>query len=228
MIKVQPRANVPDEFVEEVAKIATQRVKDIQEEINNMSPFQAKMHYKKIGMAVSRLALLARRDPDAIDQMKTILRSLPYTEYAVKAHDRTYFNWETNKDERISETYLYGLSKDVVIPFEGQKWDMGPYQVWVPANAFFKNGKHEYQFIPNRAPETYRRTPHHHAGYEKNPFGSATCWGTFGEIVTSLTQDGDVPELFRSIYIYLCRYNPHSPLGDGRLSTRLYPFARIA
>jgi hypothetical protein len=181
-----------------------------------------------MAMPLSRLVLLARRDPAAIDTMKTALRALPYTEYAVKEHNRTEYDWDARQDVVVHGTYLYGLSQDVTIPSAGKKFGMGPYQVWVPVTAFAKNGHKDYQFIPNLAPTSYYRTPHHHAGGASNPFNSGTCWGGFGGIVKSMTAEGDVPELFRSIYIYLSRYDAGSPLGGAHLNTHYFPFARVA
>jgi hypothetical protein len=93
------------------------------------------------------------------------------------------------------------------------------------------------QMIPMRQMMATERTPHHTArmpyfnntvAQVNNPLDMEpyACWGGFSPIIFACGDECDVIELFRNIYIYLCRYDPHSPLARvNREMTERFKFA---
>ena len=254
MIKIVPRATIPDEFVDLIVDISVKKVKAIQLEVDAMDPYWRQFHLKKVGTTISRLISIARRDPQVIDQLKTTLRSLPYVDYEVIEKPIYRQNQVTYEDDWMDTLYLYGLTKPVTVEntqsqYIGPKsrlharirrpedyaevvkerWDMGPYQIYLPVEAFFSSIASLWQFIPDRMPTVWARTPHHKAGShnasEPKFWKAETCWGSFGSVMTTLQADADIPETFRTLYFYVTRYNPGS-VYSLKVSQEAYPFAR--
>jgi hypothetical protein len=192
---------------------------------------------QRSGQAIAQLRALLK-DPARIDMEYTRLRTLPYTKF------------ETTTREGYP--YLYGLTRDVTIEFNG-KWNMGPYGVVIPL-AFFEPMRTVYpdssenrsvrnwkaiHMIPMRNILDSHRTPHHTARLRyandsgvpvsNNPIDMIpnTCWGGFSSIVYACGDECDITELFRNIYIYLTRHDPHSPLVRmSREMTEGFSFAQ--
>ena len=234
MIKVAPRATITDEFKQYMKAIYTARLLMYQNEAEKYASSQAYYQgfLRRKGQAIAQARALVK-DPERIDMEYTRLRSLPYTKFETV--------------ERENYPYLYGLTRDVTIEFNG-KWDMGAYAVVIPL-AFFTPMRSVYpdsglvrkwgaiQMIPMRNMLSVERTPHHKAYMPKtagvapstNPLDmeTHTCWGGFASIVYSCGEECDITELFRNIYIYLTRHDPHSPLVHvSREMTERFSFAQ--
>ena len=67
-------------------------------------------------------------------------------------------------------------------------------------------------------PKANNRFPHHYCEKryddDVHPLDRSiyTCWGSFSAPIAVQLNALDVPELFRTLQIYLSRYDPHSPL----------------
>jgi hypothetical protein len=164
------------------------------------------------------------------DMMYTRLRGLPYTEYDIVIHD--------------DFPYLYGLTKDVVMPWAGINWSWGEYKIYVPLSFFpcmrtkYTSNSSKNHFVPVRDEFIWGRTPHHYANKpSETPFSvldmnPATCWGSFNGVVQALVDECDVIELMRTLYIYLTRYDDGSVYTNHFRPNKLdtshsgFPFVR--
>ena len=140
---------------------------------------------------------------------KTRLRSLPYARFTVV--------------ERNGERYGAGVTKPILITMpEGEMhagtWHLGPYAVYVPFSAIEEQNAGRFHFIPLKNPKANNRFPHHYCEKryddDVHPLDRSiyTCWGSFSAPIAVQLDALDVPELFRTLQIYLSRYDPHSPL----------------
>ncbi len=158
----------------------------------------------------------------------TRLKQLPYAKFdAVKSGGRVYFKATT---------------KDLIVTVSGHrrnrwsgKYDIGPYSIYVPYSDVLSGNIDSFHFIPekNNKLDGYEQweldergtIPHyrhlHHYGLcwcreskLNNPltYESRTCWGNFGSMVSAIMNDGDLPELYRTLYLYVSIQNPNSPL----------------
>jgi hypothetical protein len=95
-----------------------------------------------------------------------------------------------------------------------------------------------YQFIPLWANDDkfYYRHPHHHTGagsFRRHEplkdhlwWQAVTCWGGFNGIIASIVDQCDIAEMFRTVSIYLERYDPHSVLTARLEEPNYFTFAR--
>lgn len=174
-----------------------------------------KATYNKDYLTAKRGPVLARLHPIVhgvnsddrvgMEYEKTRLHVLPYTQFTAFRHFGT--------------SYLAGVTQPIAINFSGKTYHLGPYKVCVPVSIFDGTRLHGVHFIPLKFPQSTNRHPHHRVslnGEEENthPLDRhvSTCWGSYASILIGLVEDGDIPELFRQFYIYLKRYNHHSPL----------------
>jgi len=219
-IKIAQRATITDEFKQAMQQIYRGKLQKYQDEAERIksSPRYYGEFIQRRGQAIALLRALTK-DPERIDMEYTRLRTLPYTKFETV--------------EREGYPYLYGLTKDVMIEFNGM-WNMGPYGVVIPLTFFaplrtvyasnnnsVRNWK-AVQMVPMRSKLDNHRTPHHTARMpyvddqpvSGNPLDMIpnTCWGGFSSIIYACGDECDITELFRNIYIYLCRHDPHSPL----------------
>ncbi len=117
------------------------------------------------------------------------------------------------------------------------KYNIGAYSIYVPYNsALISNNIDSIHFIPEKNMTAddgryHRRHMHHYAMADQqemisNPltYRPSTCWGNFGPIISMNLQAGDIPELFRSLYLYVTIQNVDSPLV---YPTELFFYRRI-
>lgn len=139
----------------------------------------------------------------------------------------------------LNQSYIKAVTKEMAPDYgEGsrkRKVEIGAYAIYISMNALLHGNINDYHFIPARKPIadepilsrdrtysyiTHYRHLHHyadfnsHEGHYKNPlsYRPKTCWGTFGSMMPSIAQDGDLAELFRALYLFLFVQNPNSPL----------------
>jgi hypothetical protein len=232
-IRVAPRASISDAFKQAIVEISAERLKAIKEDLE----YRPKDQFLRKNMApiIVRLGKLVNpaTRADAMDEIMTRLRGLSYTAFDVEeiAYSSGREFWDEQQLKYVSKPaevarHLVGVTQDVIISSHG-KWNMGPYKAMIPFSKLIKSKQQgDWQFIPvSQPPDYYYRHPHHHAGYGSTWMHSATCWGGFNQIIPSLCKMADVPELFRTIYIYLGRYDGSSVL-TAHLSQGNFPFAR--
>ncbi|MEL7589779.1 MAG: hypothetical protein AAGU17_00585 [Anaerolineaceae bacterium] len=226
-MKIAPRAQLSQEFVDTLREIYTARLEDYKRAIKEY-PYsqQVNAYFSKNKMHIAKLISLLK-DKSAFDFELTRLRSLNYSEYCIKTNSK-------------GSRYLCGLSFPVVIPIERVKLNLGPY--WVCTLVDFLKGcdrdgmqgqnGYRFHFYPERQEMSETRTPHHY-GYWQNSetpsspldYGSSTCLGGFNTIIYSLAACGDVTEYLRNCFIYI---NRHSPGDQLRYSTiRSFPWAEV-
>ena len=215
MIKVKPRTAVPAEFVDALKSTARARLAAMKAEMEGFNTRYRPMYVKQHALAIARLQKLLK-DPIAQDMEITRLRGLPFTSF-----------WMDYG--HVENGYFAAETKDIIVAHNKDKWNLGPYRVYMPVSSFIKGEVGSFRnagfhFVPMREPLTEQRHMHHvcysnsDAVAKKDPLlmNPSTCWGGFGPVVLGNVRDGDVVETFRTIYTYLTRYDASSPLAwDG-------------
>jgi hypothetical protein len=215
MIKKYFRAEVTPEFIHALQTIARTKIARYADEAKFMPERSKKLYVSRKAPVVAKLNKL--RTDDGRDYEITRLRSLDFIRYEVLDHEGS--RWLVAHTRDILMTRWDGERQ----PGENaQRWNMGPYTIYIPVDDFISGSTIHFHFVPDREPLTMYRHPHH-KGYLVNIITPAsplqmdpsTCWGSFGTIVTGCVTDGDVVETFRALHAYLSRYNVRSPLGGG-------------
>ena len=216
MLKIKKRAEITEEFKDQILHAATKRLEKLRSDYDSVHPRFRERFMRDNGMIISNLKGIVS-DAGKRDFLWTRLRALPYDEFAVE-------KWK-------QFTYLRALTKDITV--SPDKVSIGPYWVFVNVDNYIASQTGDLHFVPTRDPLNSRRF-YHHTGYgprfhdENNRRGSAvshhldtqpsTCWGTFGSFATSAFNMMDTPELLRTIHVYLSRHNDHSNLGSNGMT----------
>ena len=206
-IRIASRASITDAFKEALIDIYKQRLISFKTQLDEAPASVARRLRADSGLKIGRLVSLIN-DSHAFDREITKLRSLSYTMFDIV--------------ENKGVSFMYGKTKPIAMTDDTDYWNIGEYGVYLPLerlktarmNQTFEG---DWHFIPFSSPRAIVRTPHHvSTAGDGHPFSrpSKTCWGTFGATVPSILEDGDVVELFRTVYLYIERYNPRSPLGS--------------
>lgn len=201
------RAQLTDEAVDWAKDFWKESYRRMKQNIQD-APIRAREQLEyDLAPAMNRIYTIFQ-NPVAMDEEITRLRALPYT--LIEARDAAV----PGVKEPIR--YLVAHTKPVII-MDGGPYDMGPYTVYLPMDLLTRGTNSEHlHLVPDRAPETGCRHPHHvvRAGEHKIPWAvaSQTCWGGFGSVMTRILRDGDLVDLLRNIMIYLTRYDAHSVL----------------
>lgn len=221
-IRIAERAKITQEFRDAVVTLCVERLKQIRQDMAAKDGIQLSLFKKSMGPTIVRLGKLAKDPASGMDMILTRLRGLPYTTFEVMSYN------SANPDVQ----FLVGTTKDVEIRYGATIYNMGPYSVRIPFSNIVGTYNRKaprlpgesWHFIPLKADERQHgdyRHPHH---YGKWPTSAQTCWGDFNPLIFSLTQAADIPELFRTIYIYLTRYDAHSVL-HGHVENGYFPWA---
>ena len=215
MLKIKKRAEITQEFKDQILHAASSRLKKLSEDFEKIYPDYRPRFIKDNGILISTLKGIVS-DAGKQDFLWTRLRSLPYTEYAVERWDKF--------------TYLRATTKDIEV--SPDKVNIGPYWVFVNVDDYINSRTSDLHFVPTRDPLNPRRFYHHNAGGPRvatrgsrrdtlshylNAY-SSTCWGTFGAFATTAFNMMDAPEMFRTFHVYLSRHNDHSNLGTWGMS----------
>jgi hypothetical protein len=221
MIKVQnKRATIFPEFVEASKDIARAKVLAFKEQITSMGNASMREHLAKrnVGLLLNAGKMIS--DPKSWDDILTRLRCLEYTQFDVVTAEAYKF---TGTGNTCVQTFLHGTTKPVTIRHAGGhslaagSYDMGPYDIYLQVSELKHDGYRNFHFVPQYSPMTWNRHVHHTAterDFSTTPLtmSPSTCWGGFPTIVQTEIVDFDIVELFRTIWTYLNRYNPGSPL----------------
>lgn len=162
---------------------------------------------------------------DGWEKFLTRMKQLPYEEFAaVKSKNQTYLKAVT-KTLIVEMPRRNGRSGEFHRHLPAGKYNIGQYAIYIPCNDLYDSCMYAFHFIPLRKMlvepgETFHpRHLHHYArlegrGVRDNPlsYTPSTCWGNFGSIVSMTLNVGDIPELFRALYLFLTIQNPDSPL----------------
>ena len=214
---IKHRARVDQRFVDEVISLAQERAADFAKTLairKENSYYQDDIFRGMERSTISWVRDLARgkQSEAALDQELARLYTSKYECFGVQEYNGT--------------TYLWGKTLDVVMevvgrgrygrPSPGTKFDIGPYFVYVPRNAFINQAYSGVHWIPARDVMSTRRHPHHKA-YEptnEHPLSmpTNTCAGGFTRIFNVNLANMEIAGMFRSCYIFLTRYDTGSPL----------------
>jgi hypothetical protein len=227
-IRIAERARITPEFKEAVVMLSIARLKQIREEMEYKTGLQLTYYKRDMGPNIVRLGKLAKNPDGELDMIITRLRGLPYEAFETICHSAIH----------PEVMFLSGTTKEIEIRFKNEIYHMGKYLVRIPFSKIIGTANRPggvrvepvagdaWHFIPlnnlYNSNSSYR-TPHHYGVW---PEYSSTCWGEFSPMINDLTRSADIPELFRTISIYLSRYDSHSPL-HGRLEEGDFPWARI-
>ena len=162
----------------------------------------------------------------------TRMKQLPYAEFtAVISAGDVFFKARTHSLKvQVPESRRYRPG----MAFPSGQYDIGVYSIYVPLSALIHGNLHTIHFIPEGSlawreqsgQEAYfdHRHLHHYAFYAPhhpgqrigNPltYETRTCWGNFGAILSMNIEAGDLPEIFRSLYLFVTIQNVDSPLVD--------------
>ncbi len=211
MIKVTQRAIIDQSFIDLERQVYTEFLRR-EKASADMYPAGAKQYLTARGPAHARvLSVLRTNHSDnrsGAEYEITRLRALEYTKFTAVNHE--------------GKNYLVGITKPIETHEGSRHYYLGSYAVYLGAEDLVNNQEGKFHFIPTKCPTSVTRHFHHTAsgrwvrsdnkGRHPLDMEAKTCWGTFGPTVNSLVSICDLPELFRTIYIYLGRYNPGSPL----------------
>ena len=162
---------------------------------------------------------------DGWEKFLTRMKQLPYEEFAaVKSRNQTYLKAVT-KALIVDVPRRNSRSNGFHRQMPAGEYNIGQYSIYIPCKDLHTSCMNAFHFIPQRMPmvetgETnHPRHLHHYArleskGMRENPlsYTPSTCWGNFGSIVSMTLNVGDIPELFRALYLFLTIQNPDSPL----------------
>ena len=153
MIRVKPRAAVPEAFTDHMLAAARLRLRAMQEEMGQYSPRYRQRYVQANAITIARLKKLIK-DPVALDMEVTRLRGLPFTEY--------WFEEEGG--------YFAGQTKDILVTEDKDTcWNLGPYKVYLSQDAFARgrvagfsgSDDPKFHFVPVREPMAEERHMHH-------------------------------------------------------------------
>ena len=204
-VGTRKRAQVSDEFLDEYRQALVTRVEKTKLDDPDGTYLQ-----RLLKEYTGVLPFLTGKE-GASDKMVTRLRALKYTDFSV-------INVQGHK-------FFAGMTEPVLlcsgeIPTEKNAYEMGPYMVYIPFEAVSKvSMKSGFHMIPVNNPKAVDRHPHHGSGRSSkaHPLLAQpnTCWGSMGTMITGMLRSGDLVEIFRTVHIYLVRWNPRSELRRG-------------
>jgi hypothetical protein len=201
-IRVAQRATISDHFIDGLKAVSRRKLKEIKEQADRC--YSDRMRQRVLNDHAGAIAYHQKllKDPKALDHELTKLRSLPYAAYGAV--------------DRCGEIFLHGQTKEVVMASGRNKWRLGAFDVYLRVQ---ENGRFEKPTMLLAGDPWLRKTHPHftvsHASNDPLDARMSICWGSFGPIISGLVRDANIPEYFRTLYMYLSRYNPSSPLGGG-------------
>jgi len=167
---------------------------------------------------------LAHRETDAVERLRANMLGLPYESVCAIMHN--------------DKSYLYAVTRPIVATETGsvtvrvnrrkwgeqakkeRYWDLGAYDVYIPAYAFLNRTFDCVHLVPQRAPMATSRH-FHHVAYRTSednisPLQMSPRWcaSAFAAIFTNLLGDLDFPGYLKIINMFLRHFNGNSPLSS--------------
>ena len=217
---IRHRARVDQRFTDEIVSLAQARAGDLARSlaIRKENCFYQDDIFRGMERSTIRwVRNLARggQSNEALDQELARLYTSKYERFGVQEYNEI--------------TYLWGKTLDVVMTVVGRgrrryhsyppktRFDIGPYFVYIPRDAFLGQTYTNVHMIPARKVMTHQRHPHHTAesiNGNKHPLAmsESTCAGSFAKIFSVNLANMEIAGMFRSCYMFLTRYNTSSPL----------------
>lgn len=221
------RARLTDEFIEAVEEARTKNIIRLREEIRNRKQliesvqleYQKQIHRKELARCLQLYKAMtqegggdvrsgAKRGGLEYDLMR--LRKQPFVLFDVRRREK----------RAAKQTWLIGKTHDVISDVNHARYsgtyDQGKYFICVNAHTFGQTSP-QVHVIPEQDWRTVNRHMHHIVTLAEadNPLDWVvnTCWGSFGGIMANLWLDGDIPEIFNHLYMFVKRLHPGSPLA---------------
>jgi hypothetical protein len=179
------------------------------------------------------------RNQGAVDAMKRLVTKRGMEDFVTRLRRLDYTNFTCVTSNRT--TYLKATTNVIETTIGNRNVNIGEYWVYISFQDLLNSSLAGFHFIPERLKhpketEIYRngkewraihqRHLHHYAKADssrpyasiKNPltYGTSTCWNTFGALITTATQDLDIVDMYRTIYLFLKIQNLGSPLVSQR------------
>lgn len=142
-------------------------------------------------------------DPGELERCRRIVQDPAYFDMELtRLKTLNYHRFDADGDTMIAYTLPIQIFEKSNTRGECGKYLLGEYKVMFDVSK--KIVPDNIRMIPMRQPDTEDRHPHHRAQY--------TCWGSFGGLISMTCSTGDIPEVFRTLSIFLSTYNAASPL----------------
>jgi hypothetical protein len=162
----------------------------------------------------------------------TRMKQLPFSKFeAISSLGEQWFK-ATIKDLIFEVPYEHHERinrKNVFVEYKREKYDVGTYFIYLPMKDLLKSSMDRFHLIPERNLKLtqdyyvdnnrHNRHLHHYAichniSQISNPlaYEPRTCWGNFGGIISASIHAGDIPELYRALYLFTTIQNISSPL----------------
>ena len=227
MIKITARAIVDQSFIDLEREVYEDFLRH-EKAAARMYPAGSAQFLKLRAPAHARVLSVIRTDHSegrsGAEYEMTRLRALPYTRFTAVTHNEKSYLVGITKPITITETTPAVTRRGHIVHPAGDVYSyyLGSYAIYLPTHDLVSNQVDHFHFIPMKCPNSLARHFHHTAierwartnNEDTHPLDMAvkTCWGGFGPSVNSLVSICDIPELFRTLQIYLSRHDPSSPL----------------
>ena len=217
-MKIKHRATVDQKFTDEIVALAGERAEEVAKTLTIRS--ESALYDRNIWRGMEQTTIRWVRDlaaggwPNkALDQELARLYTSKYECFGVQEYNNITYLWGKTLDVTMTST---GRGRSI---HTGIKYDIGPYFVYVPKDAFLAQTYGRIHWVPARKVMTPHRHPHHTAniindGTHPLSMSPYTCSGGFGRIFAVNLANMEIAGLFRSCYIFLTRYNTSSPLAS--------------
>jgi len=167
---------------------------------------------------------LAHHNTDAIELLRANMLGLPYESVdAIKYNDKSYLHAVTRPivaTETGTRTVWMSRRKHREEPTQKHHWDIGVYDVYIPAYCFLNRTFDNAHLVPQREPMANSRHYHHTAFRTSNdninPLQMSPRWcaASFATIFSNLLGDMDFPGYLKIVNMFLMHFNRNSPLAS--------------
>jgi hypothetical protein len=228
-VNLGQRAELTDEFLNALATHQGKRRQNLQDELRQLrvdgprnpdSDYYVKLHEAEIQSR--RVALQSISDNDGGDLQNPRRGGLGYQMMRLRKAPFVKFDVKNRRVNGTDQQWFIGETDEVIgrvvtragKPKRNCYVKAGVWFVCIDVLAMGRAGNC-WHVLPKGAPKTANRHMHHYAhGTFANPLDAqvSNCLGSFSNLISTLTHEGDVVELFYILYKFLSTFNPTSPL----------------
>jgi hypothetical protein len=213
------RAVVEDSFREALISFWKKRWTELNKAIVETDVRAKQIAIRDNAPTLSRLKGICT-NPKLFDQELAKLHLLPYEKFVTKEYQ--------------GRVWMMGLTRPVILTDGLKRWQGPRYWICIPDDVDRRESKYAFHFLPQGFENLKFRHPHHKENdtdiwdndhpLPGNPLGhtSWTCWGSFGTIVQTCVQSGDLVDLYRTLSIYISRVDMGSLLVPWRTQDKIF------
>lgn len=193
-IKIPPRAEVTDEFLNACSALAAIRLKRILDEL----PYTPRQKLAEMRFVVNQLKPIAKKSIEpgiGLDLMKTKLRSI-----------RGLLRFDASGPWPYTSA-LYAYTDDVImteVHNKNMKYYMGKYRIVVPTDVFLEMEPDLISFVSIGNEDLRATHPHHRTGH--------TCWSGYAGQINNSIRCLDIPNMFGLLRKFLGEFYISSQL----------------